>query len=569
MTASNLPVVVIGAGPTGLMTALCLAKSGIPVRILEKTHEFHRMSRGSGLHPRTLEYLHILGLLEDFERLIVDMPPARAYKLPGGTEVAREWDILEKPTKTPDRPYGLAMISQFQNEDILREHLAALGIRPEMGCEPQSIEQNDTAVVVTVRKTNADGTAAGEEKIHAAYVVGADGAKGMSRKTIGATFEGKTVDEDGGVWFQADVEGDGLSSNYWHMWIIPGKATVMLRPEGTNGGFLIGVVGKNFDPAEELMDYDAAIAFFRENTGRTDLVFRNMHSLFHWKPKMLMVNKYSEGRVFIAGDAAHIHSPTGGQGLNTCVADGINLAWKIALAHKGLATADLLTSYHTERHPIAAEVIRISSSLYVQTVATSAEDINVPVTAEESKKGGLIRWRVAGLSQLEINYRWSPVVYDARGPAGLSEAEMRAYAYTGYGPGAEVRAGDRAPEAPGLVDAAGKATSLFAIFKPDAHTVLVSCADTGDATIVDVVDAVKALPAGLAVRVVAIGSSVVPNVEREVEGVYHDGAGWFGRAYGLMGGAPPVVVVRPDGYIGAFANDAAGLREYFSKIVVM
>ncbi|KAH9910888.1 FAD binding domain-containing protein [Epithele typhae] len=254
-----------------------------------------------------------------------------------------------------------------------------------------------------------------------------------------------------------------------------------------------------------------------------------------------MVNKYSEGRVFIAGDAAHIHSPTGGQGLNTCVADGINLAWKIALAHKGLATADLLTSYHTERHPIAAEVIRISSSLYVQTVATSAEDINVPVTAEESKKGGLIRWRVAGLSQLEINYRWSPVV----------------------------RAGDRAPEAPGLVDAAGKATSLFAIFKPDAHTVLVSCADTGDAKIVDVVDAVKALPAGLAVRVVAIGSSVVPNVEREVEGVYHDGAGWFGRAYGLMGGAPPVVVVRPDGYIGAFANDAAGLREYFSKIVVM
>ena len=247
-----------------------------------------------------------------------------------------------------------------------------------------------------------------------------------------------------------------------------------------------------------------------------------------------------------------------------------NLAWKIALASKGMAAPGLLATYDIERMPIAAQMLAATTALYKHLVPGKAEGAAQPQSqtdgAADPTKSGFMQWRNRALTQLEINYRFSPIVLDARGSGGRTEDEMRARAYDGYGPEGGVRAGDRAPDAPGLVDAAGKETSLFDVFKPTVHTILVfvSGKDGEDAKVATIVEEAKKYPGGT-VQVVVIGLDGVPVAALDAK-AYHDKDGLAAGAYRVDDDAPRVVVVSPDAYVGAFVNDVAGVRDYFTKI---
>ncbi|KAI0659090.1 FAD binding domain-containing protein [Cubamyces menziesii] len=551
------PVLVVGAGPAGLMAALNLTKNGVPVRIIEKLPEFHHASRGTGAHARSLEIYYYLGMLDDFLNIASGVPDMVAYKLPGGTEPQKTWKLWDPMTPTPDRPIvGEKKVSlgQYRLEGIFRKHLSALGVNIELATELVDCVQDDEGITATLKKNDSE-----VEKARFAYVIGADGARGVTRKLIGATFAGQTKEADGQVW--ADLELEGLSDDYWHLWSEPGRFTVTIRASGDGENhFHAGIIGVNFDPID-LTDPEKFVNFIYENTGRRDLKFKNFLSISYWKPKMRMVNKFYSGRAFIVGDAAHVHSPTGGQGLNTSVQDSFNLAWKIALVYKGYARPELLSSFEAERLPVVSHMLSNTTELYGHIVAEK----DGATREVDEDRSGFLQWRNKALFQLDINYRWSPIVLDARGQGDLDETALKARAYVGY-PGEPVHAGDRAPGAPGLVDASGKEIRLHDIFKTTLHTILIFSPETPDAEkqIDAVIKTVQSLPENTA-QVVILGRHGVPKARDGTVG-YHDTQGYAYGAYYAEEDKVTVVAVRPDTYIGAFVFEADDLKSYFSLI---
>ena len=235
----------------------------------------------------------------------------------------------------------------------------------------------------------------------------------------------------------------------------------------------------------------------------------------------------------------------------------------------------MLTTYQTERIPVIAHMLAATSDLYTHSVdkpnaAKSDSD------ASAGAKGGFLKWRNNALFQLDVNYRWSPIVYDASGAGGdMDDMELKARAYIGY-PGEPVRAGDRAPEASALVDATGMQTSLFDIFKPTVHTLLVFTPEHAREVeeVQKLVAAARASPLGSVVQTVVLRRQGVPAA---VDGAstYHDTEGHAYRAYSVSvtdetqahSACVCAFIVRPDGYIGAFVRDVDGLETYITKIV--
>ncbi|PIL27606.1 hypothetical protein GSI_10758 [Ganoderma sinense ZZ0214-1] len=544
------PILIIGGGPSGLAAALTLTQNRIPVRIIDKATSYHQQSRGAGLQPRTMEVFRFLGILDDMRRHARKRVQTRAFKLPNTTEPTRTWSMHEKFEWTPDRPEDGQAVSQYITEGVFRDHLAKSGVHIELGTEPVSLEQDADGVTVVVKKAASEAT----ETIRAPYVIGADGAKGFTRRAIGSAFEGETKEEDGQVW--ADVEIEGIDSEYWYIFSEPETFTISIRPKDAPGKFHVGVGGLNFDPTH-LVDEQKFADFIKEKTGRPELVIRNFTSLTYWKPKVMMINKFYNGRTFIVGDAAHIHSPSGGQGLNTSVQDSVNIGWKLALVYKGLAPSTLLSTYEIERRPVVTLMLAATSNLYQHTVIKKDDD---PATASMDK-ATFFQWRNLALRQYGINYRWSPLVHDVRAPLGLSEDELKAHAYEGY-PGGDVRAGDRAPDAPALVGADGTETTLFKTFKPYYHTLLVFAPEGAD--VAGVVKAAQTLPEGL-VRTVILSRNEVPSTVVGAD-VYHDKEGHAHKGYHVAGDGLVLIVVRPDGYVGGFVHDVEGLQTYFSRV---
>ena len=249
-----------------------------------------------------------------------------------------------------------------------------------------------------------------------------------------------------------------------------------------------------------------------------------------------------------------------------------NLAWKLALAYKGYAAPGLLASYQAERLPVVTHMLITTASLYTHMVPKNAEndktdDLQSEVVTHDTgeQKPRFAQWRNKSLYMMEINYRWSPVVYDARGTLGLGDDDLKARAYEGYLSG-DVRAGDRAPSASGLVDAGGIETTLFDIFKPWFHTVLVFTPSTENAAakVESIISALQMFPTGT-VKAVVLGRHAVPKAHKETE-AYHDTNGCASGVYHVDEAAVTLIVVRPDGYVGAFVHDVGGLRKYFSKV---
>ena len=337
-------VLICGAGAAGLALAIDLARRSVDFRLIEKAEAPFRGSRGKGLQPRSLEVFEDLGFVDRLFAVGGPYPPTRRYG-PNGDYV--DEPISDTPSApTPAEPYrGTLMTPQFLTEALMRERLAELGAAPEFGRELTGFAQDGEGVVAE----------AGGETIRARFLVGADGGRSFVRSALGVGFPGKTL---GARAIVADVDLEGLSRDVWHRFGAGGEQIMFCPLAGTD---LFQVQAGA--PLEGDVDLSAEglTALAVDRTGH-NIAIRSVAWASVYSMNARLADRYRVGRAFLVGDAAHVHPPTGGQGLNTSVQDSYNLGWKLAAALKG-APEPLLDTYEEERRPIAAGMLELSTRL--------------------------------------------------------------------------------------------------------------------------------------------------------------------------------------------------------------
>lgn len=345
MTGAEVDVLVVGAGPAGLTLAGDLARSGRAVTVLERRPTMNPSSRAFATMARTLEVLDARGLADD---LLAGAHRAPGVAIFGGARI----DLTHL-----DSPYRFAMITpQTRVDAALARYAADQGADIRRGLEVVGLDQDLDGVTVTARP----GTTDGDVRFRARYVVGADGAHSITRRLVGADFPGRTILSSVVL---ADVKladgpgGGGLTLHSTR------EVFAFLAPydrHDADGSWFRAMVWDRDHQLPDSAPADPAevTGILRRAMGRDPGVLDiGWSSRFHCDERQ--VDQYRHGRVFLAGDAAHVHSPMGGQGMNTGIQDAANLGWKLDAVLGGAADA-LLDTYHAERHPIGRRVLRQS-----------------------------------------------------------------------------------------------------------------------------------------------------------------------------------------------------------------
>ncbi|MGW2524973.1 FAD-dependent monooxygenase [Streptomyces sp. NPDC001617] len=502
MTAA-LDVLVVGAGPTGLALAAQLRAHGADFRIVDRSLDRVRESRALAIQPRTLEALAGFGVTDELVKRGNPAVQLRMH-LPGR--------VVQMPLfsgELTDTPYSfLLFLSQAETESVLAERLGAEGVTVERGTEVLRLERQSAYVTCHLRRR--DGS---EETVSARYVVGCDGAHSTVRSEAGIDFLGSAYPQ---TFLLADLEADGLE---------PGAAHTFMTDAGMLFFFPLG------EPATWRMlamrppgspDLEVTLGLMQEIVDRyADEELRLRDPV--WMTDFRLHNRgaahYRSGPFFLAGDAAHIHSPAGAQGMNTGIQDALNLGWKLALVCRGAAPLELLETYEAERAPVGRSVLRFTDRAF--TIATSRNPVLrlarvqlAPRIAPLALRASRLRNRVfRTVSELDIHYRHSPVSVGSR-------------ALRRSGP----RAGDRLPDLPHGLQARTAAPGYHLLLTGPHHL-------WPDQWLAPVVR----------------GRGDLINVHR-----LGTESPWPGVAQGL---------VRPDGYLGYVARglQLEGLRAYLDR----
>ncbi|MFB0617499.1 FAD-dependent monooxygenase [Streptomyces sp. AGS-58] len=336
-------VLVVGAGPTGLLLAGDLATAGVPVTVLEKRpHRLSNLSRAFVLHARTLEQLDVRGLADELEAL---GQPLDRLGLFGRLTI----DL----TGLPSRFNHLLVLPQYEVEKVLERRAAEAGVDFRHETELTGLTQDATGVTVRAR-----GPRGGAVTFRAAYVVGTDGMRSAVRQAVGLPFPGRSVIRSVVL---ADVRLAERPPTVLTAAAV-GDAFAFLAPFGDGYHRVIGWNRARDVPDGEPLDLEEVRETVRLALGRDFGMYdARWMSRFHSDERQAPA--YRAGRVFLAGDAAHVHTPAGGQGMNTGLQDAANLSWKLAAVTGGHADPALLDSYQAERHPVGRAVLRSSGGI--------------------------------------------------------------------------------------------------------------------------------------------------------------------------------------------------------------
>ncbi|GAB3909768.1 FAD-dependent monooxygenase [Kibdelosporangium lantanae] len=333
-------VIIVGAGPTGLALAAELALNGVACRVLERRTDVPNITRAFGVNARTLEYLHSRGMAE--EVISRGNKSSEAVLAMGAT-------IDFRPLPTPFN--YMVIVPQSGTETVLEKRCHDLGVPIERGAELVRVRQDDDGVDVTVRGDGVDTV------VRASYVVGCDGAHSRVRDEIHTRFVGDVYDVH---LMLADVRLSDPPAEAVYTGISP-AGIQLLVPFGD--GYHRSISFRHGAAADRPLTIDEVRAAAVDITG-SDFGMHDPRWMTRFLSERRQAEHYRVGRVFLAGDAAHVHSPAGAQGMNTGIGDAMNLGWKLAAAVHGTAPEWLLDTYETERHPVGEQVLKVTDRVF-------------------------------------------------------------------------------------------------------------------------------------------------------------------------------------------------------------
>jgi 2-polyprenyl-6-methoxyphenol hydroxylase-like FAD-dependent oxidoreductase len=481
-------VLITGAGPTGLVLALWLIRLGTPVRIIDKAAEPGMTSRALAVQARTLEFYRQVGLADAV--------------VAGGVQVANVnfWVKGARVARIPLRrigkgasPYPFALVfPQDAHERLLIDCLGDLGVRVERQTELVRFEQHDAGVRATLRRP--DGS---EDVCEAAYLAGCDGASSTVRETLGVGFPGGTYT---GLFYVADVDATGPATNdELHVDLEDADFLLVFPLKGRGRVRLVGIV-------RDLPGRDHDTLTFDDMKGkaleRLKLAVEKVNWFSTYRVHHRVADRFRKRRVFLLGDAAHIHSPVGGQGMNTGIGDAVNLAWKLAAVLAGDAPEKLLDTYEPERIGFARRLVATTDRVF--TFVTARGVVARFVRTQLAPRLAPLLFRLPPVrrfvfrtvSQIGVAYRNSPLSVGAAGAvrggdrlpwvptgprqdnfAALASLDWQIHVYGDARPGlAEVCARLRLPLhtftwQPGMRRAGLKRGALYLI-RPDGYVAL-------------------------------------------------------------------------------------------------
>ncbi len=519
-------VLIVGAGPVGLMLAVELQRRGVDVQLVERQPTPSYFVKALGITPRTLEIWDQLGLLHT-------MCDAGLF-MSGNLTLSNGEVVAEQTFPEGMLPYGFLALAQYDAERLLRAHLQGLGGTVRWGESLTGFRDDGEAV--TARLRGADG---GERELRCGWLVGCDGAHSPVRHGLGLDYSGDALPM---TFMLGDVAldwslprdrscrllevADGTMTNQMVAIPIPGdprryRLSMAAPPEYWSDGADLAT-----PPSLDVLARSAA-PMLPAGATISDLRWSSFYRISH-----RIVPRYAVGRVFLAGDAAHIHPPIGGQGMNTGLQDAFNLGWKLALAAAGRAAPGLLDSYDAERRPVGLEVVTRTTRRMEQAV----EGVDRGESVEQLRAD----------AQLDVSYRDSTWV----GSGGTPPAG---------GP----QAGDRAPDVTGLQRPwIAAPVRLLELLRHPGHTVLryLGTPDAGR---------VAALAGVLPADLIRTGVITAPGVPApDIESCSHliDAGNRFRDAYAPADGA--LLWIRPDGHIAwrSETPDAAALAAHAARI---
>ncbi|MFI8002077.1 FAD-dependent monooxygenase [Streptomyces sp. NPDC086010] len=400
-------VLIVGAGPSGLALACDLARRGVRALVVEQAPSLFPGSRGKGIQPRTREVLDDLGVGDAVREHGGPAPIGMTWS---GGERRGEYDMFRRAAPTEAEPYGEPwLLPQWRTQEILLARLRELGGDVLFSAALTDFVQD--ADGVTAELTTGP--------VRASHLVAADGGRSTVRRALGITMDGETVDPAPVLVADVRVARSALDRLNWHIFTGEAGYTTLCPLPGTADFQLVA----QFKEGAPNLTPEGVRALVAARTHLSADAVTEVRWASDFRPRAALAERFREGRVLLTGDAAHIHSPAGGQGLNTSVQDAYNLGWKLGQVLLHGAPAALLETYEQERRPVAADMLGLSTRIH----------------RGEQERG-------TATQQLGLGYRGGPL---ASGGAGVLEA------------------GDRAPDGP-----AGEAGRLFDVFRGPHFTLL-------------------------------------------------------------------------------------------------
>jgi 2-polyprenyl-6-methoxyphenol hydroxylase-like FAD-dependent oxidoreductase len=539
---SETDVLVVGAGPTGLALAAQLARFGVRLRLADKALDRTKESRALAVQARSLELLQSVGLGEALAQRGNTTTRLMLHLDRGEPVVIDLGNFGRSDTRFP----YILFVSQPQTESVLREHLASQGIEVEHGVELADFHEDESGVRTVLRHTSG-----GDEQIHVKYLVGCDGAHSIVRKRAGIPFEGGAYPEDFAL---GDVEADGpLERGAIHAFG-EGPGFAMFFPLGEPTSWRVMAMQRHGHSGQAAQDHDTVTtqelsladlqAIVADPTAGSVQV-RDPAWLTRFRLHHRQAAQYQKGRIFLAGDAAHVHSPVGAQGMNTGIQDAWNLGWKLALVIRGRATQQLLDSYNAERWPVGRTLLKATDrlfGLFARTLTANplvmrlrqilVRGIVAPAASRQTVRAFAFHF----VSQLGIRYRASAVSVEGEPPLGR-------------GP----KAGNRLPDAHVRV---GRRTTYLQqeLSEPALHLLLCGPVDIWDEARAN--DLIRRFPSLLSVKHLTSG---------DADGALVDESR---QALNLLGvDTTAQYLVRPDGHIAfrSAGTDLTSAAAYLNR----
>lgn len=509
----NADVLIVGAGPTGLMMAAECTRYGLSCRIIDRGISYGDQSRAVVIQARTLEIFFQVGIAEPFLRQGI---PLKAI-----TSFNNRHPLFHLSLESLESPYPFALsLEQAKTEKILRAHVTSLGIPIEDGIEFLGFKETPKGIEATVLEK-----ASGKEKmIYASYLIGCDGAHSSIRKQLGFPLQGRTFPH---IFSLADVQ---VSWNFPHDEVSSfpephGVLAAIPLPEKDRYRLIFqlnrcdGTAGPLKDPTLE--EIQELLSTYVGKEARVS----DPRWMANFNINTRMSPSFHKGRIFLAGDAAHIHSPVGGQGMNTGIQDAFNLAWKLALVHKKQAPISLLDTYNSERHDLGKKLLKATERASIMATLKNLFLVRLRnfILILASRVPTLQSFMRSAISQISIHYPKSQIATD---PSWFWE-----------GP----KSGSRAPNTPLMIR--GNSSDLYSLSKGSKtfQLLLFSGPEHADLTVL-----AKEFSSPLITPVLITYGARAQAPSSDLQ-ICADPSGRAHHQYGAHSSC--IYVIRPDGYI--------------------